>query len=41
MPAPAIQIENLTKDFHIGLRGVKLRAVEKLNRPQQIGRAHV
>ncbi len=28
---PAIEIENLTKDFRIGLRGVKLRAVDGLS----------
>ncbi len=31
MSAPAICITNLTKDFRIGLRGVKLRAVENLS----------
>ena len=31
MPTPAIQIEHLTKDFPIGLRGVKLRAVDDLS----------
>ena len=33
--APAIELRGLVKDFAIGLRGVKLRAVD------QIGRAHV
>lgn len=28
--SPAIQIEQLTKDFHLGIRGLKLRAVEDL-----------
>lgn len=31
MPAPAISIKNLTKDFRLGLRLVKLRAVENLS----------
>jgi ABC-2 type transport system ATP-binding protein len=31
MTAPAIRIENLTKDFTVGIRGVKLRAVDDLN----------
>ena len=31
MSEPAIQIESLTKDFHLGIRGVKLRAVEELS----------
>ncbi|MGA2053350.1 MAG: ABC transporter ATP-binding protein [Opitutales bacterium] len=31
MAAPAIKISNLTKDFHLGLRGVKLRAVDNLS----------
>jgi ABC-2 type transport system ATP-binding protein len=30
-PPPAIEIKNLTKDFSIGLRGVKLRAVDSLS----------
>lgn len=31
MSAPAISIRNLTKDFSIGMRGKKLRAVDDLN----------
>jgi ABC-2 type transport system ATP-binding protein len=31
MAAPAINVVHLTKDFHLGLRGVKLRAVEDLS----------
>jgi ABC-2 type transport system ATP-binding protein len=31
MAIPAIRIQNLTKDFRLGLRGVKLRAVENLS----------
>jgi ABC-2 type transport system ATP-binding protein len=31
MAVPAIRITNLTKDFRLGLRGVKLRAVENLS----------
>ncbi len=30
MTAPAIRIQNLTKDFSVGIRGVKLRAVDDL-----------
>lgn len=39
MPAPAIQIQHLTKDFSTGLRGLKLRAVDGLSlsvQPNQI-----
>ncbi len=28
---PAIEIENLTKDFHVGMRGVKLRAADNVS----------
>ncbi len=31
MPIPAIRIQGLTKDFSVGMRGVKLRAVDDLN----------
>ena len=31
MSHPAISIKGLTKDFSIGMRGVKLRAVDDLN----------
>ncbi|MGF1448798.1 MAG: ABC transporter ATP-binding protein [Opitutales bacterium] len=31
MSTPAVEIHELTKDFSIGLRGVRLRAVEKLS----------
>lgn len=31
MPAPAIRINQLTKDFRIGMRGVKLRAVDNVS----------
>ncbi len=31
MPTPAIRIQHLTKDFRLGLRGVKLRAVDDLS----------
>jgi ABC-2 type transport system ATP-binding protein len=31
MPASAISIENLTKDFAVGMRGKKLRAVDQLD----------
>jgi len=31
MAVPAIRIQNLTKDFRLGLRGVKLRAVDDLS----------
>jgi ABC-2 type transport system ATP-binding protein len=31
MAVPAIRISNLTKDFRLGLRGVKLRAVDNLS----------
>jgi ABC-2 type transport system ATP-binding protein len=31
MSAPAIRISHLTKDFHLGMRGVKLRAVDDLS----------
>ncbi len=31
MSTPAVQIHELTKDFSIGLRGLRLRAVEKLS----------
>ncbi len=31
MAVPAINVVHLTKDFHLGLRGVKLRAVEDLS----------
>jgi ABC-2 type transport system ATP-binding protein len=31
MPTPAILIQDLTKDFSVGLRGLKLRAVDGLN----------
>ena len=30
MSTPAIRIQNLTKDFAVGMRGMKLRAVEDL-----------
>ena len=30
MNSPAIRIRNLTKDFSVGIRGVKLRAVDDL-----------
>lgn len=39
MSAPAIQIQNLTKDFSTGLRGLKLRALDGLSlsvQPNQI-----
>ena len=31
MATPAIRIQNLTKDFPVGLRGMKLRAVDQVN----------
>ena len=29
--APAIEVRHLTKDFRVGLKGVKLRAVDDLS----------
>ena len=31
MTTPAIRIQGLTKDFSVGMRGLKLRAVDGLN----------
>ena len=40
MPSHAISIQNLTKDFSVGLRGLKLRAVDGLNLEVEAGQIY-